>query len=110
MALQLFTLDTNCVSDVEERRPNASHIRTSIQQSRSGSIELAIPAIGASKKQRNEGYANNFIKFQEKLTNACFGRIALLPANCIRLLLNGARRANARCGYAVYLGSFTYQY
>src|SRR4051794_13450199 len=78
MALQRFTLDTNGVIDVEEGRPNAPHIRMLVEQSRSGSIELAIPAIGASEKQRGGGYASNFIEFQEKLNRAGFGGVSLL--------------------------------
>jgi hypothetical protein len=78
MAMQRFTLDTNCVIDVEEGRPNAAHIRMLVEQQRRGVIELAIPAIGASEKQRSGGYAATFSEFQDKLNRAGFDGVPLL--------------------------------
>src|ERR1044072_9239262 len=78
MELQRFTLDTNGVIDVEEDRPNASHIRALVELSRRNAIELAIPAIGASEKQRGGSYAANFTEFQDKLSSAGLGGVCLL--------------------------------
>jgi hypothetical protein len=73
-----FTLDTNCLIDVEERRPDAPFIRELVARHGNG-INVAVSAIGASERQRNKRYAENFSEFQEKLKAIGFDRLELLP-------------------------------
>ena len=72
-----FTLDTNCLIDVEEGRPDGTYIREIVSRHGNG-INVAVSAIGASERQRNGGYARNFSDFQKKLNAIGFGDLELL--------------------------------
>jgi len=74
-----FTLDTNCLIDVEEGRPNASFIRDLVSLHRKNGITIAISSIGASERQRAGGYAQNFSEFLEKLKAIGFEGLEHLP-------------------------------
>ena len=73
-----FTLDTNCLIDIEESRPNAPFIREVVSRHGKG-INVAVSAIGASERQRNGGYAQNFSEFKEKLRAIGLQDLELLP-------------------------------
>lgn len=72
-----FTLDTNCLIDVEEGRPDGPYIRELVSRHGNG-VNVAVSAIGASERQRNGGYAQNFSEFQQKLNAIGFGGLELL--------------------------------
>ena len=72
-----FTLDTNCLIDVEDRRPDAPFIREIVGRHGNG-INVAVSAIGASERQRNKAYAQNFSEFQAKLETIGFDSLQLL--------------------------------
>lgn len=72
-----FTLDTNCLIDVEENRPDAPFIRELVSYHQK-SINVAVSAIGASERKRNGGYAESFSEFQQKLKVIGFDNIELL--------------------------------
>ena len=74
-----FTLDMNCIIDVEDRRPNAQFVRELVQLHGFKGKNIAISSIGASERQRAGGYADTFVDFQEKLAAAGFGALQLLP-------------------------------
>lgn len=74
-----FTLDTNCLIDVEEGRPSAPFVRDLVSLHGQNGINVAISAIGASERQRAGGYAQNFSEFQEKLKANGFDNLELLP-------------------------------
>ena len=73
-----FTLDTNCLIDVEEGRPNALFIRGLVSLHGKREIKVAISSIGASERQRAGGYAQNFSEFQAKLKAIGFDTLELL--------------------------------
>ena len=79
IALMRFTLDMNCIIDVEEARPNAPFVRELVGLHGINGINVAVSAIGASERQRAGGYAKYFSEFQAKLTDAGFGALELLP-------------------------------
>lgn len=64
-----FTLDTNCIIDLEDNRSNAEHVREIVQAWKNGQIELAVVAISASENQKNGNINRNFADFEEKLNN-----------------------------------------
>lgn len=72
-----FTLDTNCLIDVEEGRADGPYIRELVSRNGNG-ITVAVSAIGASERQRNGGYAQSFSEFQHKLNAIGFGGLELL--------------------------------
>jgi hypothetical protein len=74
-----FTLDTNCLIDVEEGRPSASFIRDLVSLHGKNGITVAISSIGASERQRAGGYAQNFSEFQAKLKALGFEGLEHLP-------------------------------
>jgi hypothetical protein len=74
-----FTLDTNCLIDVEEERPDASFIRGLVSLHGQNRINVSISSIGASERQRTGGYAENFSEFQAKLKLIGFEGLELLP-------------------------------
>lgn len=72
-----FTLDTNCLIDVEEARADGPYIRELVSRLGNG-ITVAVSAIGASERQRNGGYARSFSEFQQKLNAIGFGGLEIL--------------------------------
>ena len=62
-------LDTNCLIDLEENRPDARHIRTLIGAWKKGHVELAVVAVSASENQRSGTASQNFGVFETKLNN-----------------------------------------
>lgn len=78
--MKKFTLDTNCIIDLEENRPNAVYVNEIVRAWRDGRIELAVVAIGASENQQNGQINRNFSSFENKLANVgLIGVSHLLP-------------------------------
>ena len=74
-----FTIDTNCLIDVEDGRPSAPFVRELVSLHGQNGINVATSAIGASERQRAGGYAENFSEFQAKLKAIGFDALELLP-------------------------------
>ena len=64
-----IALDTNCLIDLEENRPDARHIRTLIGAWKEGKIELAVVAVSASENQPAGTTSQNFGVFETKINN-----------------------------------------
>lgn len=73
-----FTLDTNCILDVEDKRPNAPFLRQLVGLHQKDGIVIGVSAIGASERQRAGGYAQSFAEFQAKLKAIGFDALELL--------------------------------
>jgi hypothetical protein len=80
-----FTLDTNCIIDLEENRPpNAEHVRKIVQAWKNGKVELAVVAASASENNQMSGTANRdtpyryFSKFEKKLVNVGLEGVKIL--------------------------------
>lgn len=78
MARIRFTLDTNCIIDVEDARSNAAFVRELVALHGVNGINVAVSSIGASERQRPGGYAKNFSEFQAKLAAIGFNALELL--------------------------------
>lgn len=75
-----FTLDTNCIIDLEENRPNAEYIRKLIDAWKKEHIELAVVAVSASENQRSDTANTHFSAFEQKLDNVGLAGVQhLLP-------------------------------
>jgi hypothetical protein len=74
-----FTLDTNCIIDVEENRPSAQYVIDLVNLHGQNGITVAVSAIGASERQRVGGYSQSFSDFQTKLNTVGLGNLELLP-------------------------------
>ena len=79
MVRMRFTLDMNCIIDVEEERPNAPFVRELVGLHSVNGTNVAVSSIGASERQRTGGYAKNFAEFKAKLIAIGFGSLELLP-------------------------------
>jgi len=66
----LFTIDTNCIIDLERDTEFAPPLRQLIAAHRLGDAEVAVPAVAASEVQRDGLYLQNFGQFQERLAQA----------------------------------------
>jgi hypothetical protein len=63
----LFTLDTNCVIDLELNTPFAPPIRALVAAHRAGHASVAIPSISASELQPGGAYLSHFEQFLARL-------------------------------------------
>jgi hypothetical protein len=74
----LFTLDTNCVIDLEQNTPFAPPIRALVAAHRAGRAEVAIPTISASELQRDGGYLTHFNQFLARLASVGLDGLPLI--------------------------------
>jgi len=72
------TLDTNCIIDLEEGRPNAFFIRALVAEHARGHVRLRLPAIAASENQPDGGVLTNFAQFQARVERVGLGGVRLL--------------------------------
>ena len=73
-----FTLDTNCIIDIEENRPNHQHLSDLVKLHKSNDINVAVSAISASEWQQTAEEASDFKIFQQKLSNVGFSELEIL--------------------------------
>lgn len=62
-----FVLDTNCIIDLEEGRPDSAFLTPLIAAWKAGKVELAIVAVSASENQRGGVIHQTYEVFKEKL-------------------------------------------
>jgi hypothetical protein len=68
--MKSFTLDTNCIVDVDENRPNSVFIRKLSDAHLAGTASVSIVAIAASERQKPESperFMRSYSQFQERL-------------------------------------------
>ncbi len=68
--MRKLTLDTNCIIDLEENRPNAEHVRSLVSTWKNRRLKLAVVAVSASENQRGGIASRDFAAFETKLDNA----------------------------------------
>src|SRR3989442_14553827 len=74
----LFTIDTNCIIDLERDTEFAPPLRELIAAHRRGEAEVAVPAVAASEVQRDGQYLENFGQFEERLAQAGLDGLRLI--------------------------------
>ena len=78
--IQRYTLDTNCIIDLEENRPDSVYLKKLIADHAVKKIDLAVVAISASENQLDGKPAWNYSIFEEKLRNTGLDHLEqLLP-------------------------------
>jgi hypothetical protein len=65
-----YTLDTNCIIDLEEERADAVYLRKLVSIHRNHDIELSVVAISASENQKGGKSSKTFDEFLLKLSAA----------------------------------------
>jgi hypothetical protein len=76
--LLYFTLDTNCVIDLDENRPAAPTIRRLSEAHATGNADVAVVAIMASEKQSAREYIEDFQHFEHRLGKLGISHLRLL--------------------------------
>lgn len=66
---QRYTIDTNCISDLEQNRTGADHLRRMLADHENTKIEIAVVAISASENQRGGKPAWTYEAFEGKLND-----------------------------------------
>jgi predicted nucleic acid-binding protein len=64
-----YTLDTNCIIDLEEKRPDAINLKKMIDEHKAGIIQLAVVAISASENQPEGRISKTYDNFLKKLAD-----------------------------------------
>jgi len=64
-----FTLDTNCIIDIDENRPAARYVRALADAHVAGRSSVAVGAISASEKQKDGRLIENFEEFKQRLVD-----------------------------------------
>ncbi|WP_143520861.1 hypothetical protein [Puniceibacterium antarcticum] len=75
-----FTLDTNCIIDVAEKRSMAVHVLSLLATAKKGAVEVALVASSASERQEGDGYLSSLNTFDERRNALGFGNLPLLPS------------------------------
>jgi hypothetical protein len=65
--LLTFTLDTNCIIDIADRRPAAPHILALADAHQQGTADVALVAVSASERQPDDMYLSTYEDFQARV-------------------------------------------
>ena len=77
--VKAFTLDTNCLIDLEEARPAAVHIHALLHAHSCGTANCALVASSASERQIDGSFLKDFGLFDSRRTALGFGHLPILP-------------------------------
>jgi len=64
-----FTLDTNCIIDLEENRPDSVYLKKLLEAWHNDNINLAVVAVSASENQPAGEINNSYSQFEKKLSS-----------------------------------------
>lgn len=76
--MRTFTLDTNCLIAIDERRPEAADVRALADAHAAGKANVAVVAMSASEKQQDGVYIKNFEEFRERLVGLDLAHLDIL--------------------------------
>ena len=80
--MKSFTLDTNCIIDLEEDRSAGIYTEELKRRFYNGEIEIAVVSVTASENQRSGNALSNYSEFEAKLERVGLARArALAPVN-----------------------------
>lgn len=79
----MFTLDTNCIIDLENESAFAQPLRRLIEAHKDGIASVALPSIAASELQKGGTYLESFDEFTVRVQAAGLGDLPLVqPIAC----------------------------
>lgn len=79
MKMVNFTLDTNCIIDIDENRPSASSLRRLVDAHVRMAANVALVMVSASERQRGDTYLNTYAEFQERVTRLDLEQLQQIP-------------------------------
>ena len=74
-----FTLDTNCIIDIDENRASAPFIMQLIEAHRNGDADVALVAVSASERQQGDRYLESYEEFRGRLNSLGLSDLPVLP-------------------------------
>lgn len=77
-----FTLDKDCLIDIEDDRPAKPHVLALVAAAGDGRADVAMVASAASERQIGGGTLASIVPFHERMTALGFGNIGLLKPIC----------------------------
>lgn len=78
MTVLRFTLDMNCLIDIDENRPSARYVRKIVDANGVDGIEVAVLAIGASERQQDHNYLQTSADYFSRLSRLGVGHLRVL--------------------------------
>ncbi|EBA11895.1 hypothetical protein [Roseobacter sp. CCS2] len=78
-----FTLDWNCVIEVEEQRPQAQDVLELINRHRKGDIEVALLAASASENTRSKRFPGHANIFKDRVAALGWQNLPIVLMPCI---------------------------
>ncbi len=76
--MKTFTLDTNCLIDVDEKRPSRNSVLRLLNAARQGIASVCLVASSASERQRSGEFLTGIHAFHQRVDSLGFGGIELL--------------------------------
>jgi hypothetical protein len=73
-----FTLDTNCLIDVEVNRPSACDVMRLVDAHTAGTADVALVAVSASERQPGDAYLENYDEFEARLKGLRLSHLRIL--------------------------------
>lgn len=73
-----FTLDTNCIIDVAEKRQPAGAIEQLVQAHRNRDADVAFVSVSASERQKGDAYLDSYDEFKRRIADLGLGDVPLL--------------------------------
>ena len=73
-----FTLDTNCLIDVDEGREAAPHVLALAAAHARGEADVALVAVSASERQPGDTYLPRYEDFQGRVARPGLGHLPVL--------------------------------
>lgn len=73
-----FTLDTNCLYDLDERRSAAPYLDQVLAAHRDGRASVALVAVSASERQRGDGYFETYADFLARVATLGLSDLPIL--------------------------------
>lgn len=73
-----FTLDINCLADVDEARPVQGDVLRMIEAARRGDADIAVVASSAFERQPGGGHFDRFSDFRERMRAIGLGDVTPL--------------------------------
>lgn len=65
--IKSFALDRNCLIDLDEDRPNATHVRALVASHAQGKLRLSVLGISASERLKSGAAVSNFAEYRSWL-------------------------------------------
>ena len=73
-----FTLDTNCLIDVEDGRPAAIHVKRILRAAHDGTVDVAMVASSASERQKDNSFLTSFDHFEHRRKELGFDHLPII--------------------------------